>query len=273
MKIEFKNIGLSSKQERDVEKLLSPFQNVGLELEDIWEMIDQVWDEYGCDNKKPDWDKISEFYKHPVWTLNGLFVEQHPLSMQHRQAISDWVILNQKKIGLQKILDYGGGFGTLAKLIAQKNSNIQIDIFEPYPSELAQEATAEFPNIRFVNSLKGIYDCLISTDVLEHVPDTLKTFSEMISSVGLNGYLIIANNFHPVIKCHLPSSFHFRYSFQIFAKVMGLSILGPCMGSHAIIYKKNAQPLNWNKIRFYEKLSRVSFPVLKLAQLGYRVIK
>jgi hypothetical protein len=55
---------------------------------------------------------------------------------------------------------------------------------------------------------------------------------------------------------------------------MGLSILGPCVNSHGIIYKKKTnQPLNWNKIRFYEFLSRASFPVLKLAHYGYTAIK
>jgi 2-polyprenyl-6-hydroxyphenyl methylase/3-demethylubiquinone-9 3-methyltransferase len=194
--------------------------------------------------------------------------------MQHRHAISDWIILNRKKLAFHKIIDYGGGFGTLAKLIAQKDSSIQIDIFEPHPSELAQKTVTGFANIHFVNSLNGIYDCLVSTDVLEHVPDTLKTFSEMINAIRLNGYLIIANNFYPVIKCHLPSTFHFRYSFKIFAKIMGLSILGPCGNSHAIRYKKKTnQLLNWKKIRFYENLSRASFPILKLAHYGYNAIK
>jgi len=273
-KCEFIDIGLSAKEEKEIAKLLPTLSPNPPQLADIWAIMDQVWDNYGCDNKKPNWDKISKFYQHPVWILNGLFIEQDEESMRHRHAISDWVILNRKKNALQKIVDYGGGFGTLAKLIAQKDSSIQIDIFEPHPSKLAQKTVTEFPNIRFVNSLNGIYDCLISTDVLEHVPDTLKTFSEMINSIRLSGYLIIANNFNPVIKCHLPSTFHFRYSFQIFAKIMGLSILGPCVNSHAIKYKKKTnQPLNWNKIRFYENLSRISFPILKLAHYGYNSIK
>lgn len=80
--------------------------------------MDLVWEDLGCDNKHLNWEKISKFYSHPVWLLNGLFIEQHTVSMKHRHAISDWIIAKNFK----KILDYGGGFGTLARLIAQKNS-------------------------------------------------------------------------------------------------------------------------------------------------------
>jgi len=67
---------------------------------------------------------------------------------------------------------------------------------------------------------------LIAIDVLEHVPDPLINFAEMIKSVKLSGYLVIANNFRPVIKCHLPQVFHFRYTFNQFAIMMGLEVIG-----------------------------------------------
>ncbi|MFV9931191.1 MAG: hypothetical protein AB8V03_05580 [Francisella endosymbiont of Hyalomma asiaticum] len=63
------------------------------------------------DNKHFDWDKISKF----VWLLNGLFIEQHEESM--RYSISNWIVQSKFK----NILDYRLGFGTLARLIAQKN--------------------------------------------------------------------------------------------------------------------------------------------------------
>jgi len=34
--------------------------------------MDLIWDDYECDNKKLDWEKIGKFYSHPVWLLNGL---------------------------------------------------------------------------------------------------------------------------------------------------------------------------------------------------------
>jgi 2-polyprenyl-6-hydroxyphenyl methylase/3-demethylubiquinone-9 3-methyltransferase len=114
----------------------------------------------------------------------------------------------------------------------------------------------------------------MSTDVLEHVPDPLNDFYSMIKSVKINGYLIIANAFFPMIKCHLPQDFHFRYSFNIFAKMMGLEVVGILEGSHATIFKKvkNIKP-NWLLIRFYEKLSKFLFPLIEIAKPILRPIK
>ena len=44
-------------------------------LEQIWRLIDEVWTELGCDQYKMDDEKIILFYQHPVWILNGFFIE------------------------------------------------------------------------------------------------------------------------------------------------------------------------------------------------------
>jgi 2-polyprenyl-6-hydroxyphenyl methylase/3-demethylubiquinone-9 3-methyltransferase len=179
---------------------------------------------------------------------------------------------------IKKLIDYGGGFGTLARMIAQKNPGLQIDIFEPNPTEYALAKCRKFRNIRFISSMneafRDKYDCLVSTDVLEHLPDPLRNLGEMISFVDINRYLLIANNFHPVIKCHLPSTFHFRYTFNLFTRMMGLKRQGPCRGSHAIIYKKiaNRSP-NWIKFKNLEKLSKKTFPVLSKMGSLYSALK
>lgn len=253
-----------------IESMLSQSPNNPPQLEDMWQMMDSVWDEIGCDNKNLDWDKINEFYAHPVWLLNGLFIEQHELSMQHRNAISDWIVKNKFKT----VLDYGGGFGTLARLIANKDSNISVDIYEPYPSEYAILRAEDYSNIHFINSIDEKYDCLVSTDVLEHVPAPLKLFSEMIENVKMGGYLIIANNFCPVIKCHLPSTFHLRYTFRLFTHTMGLRMIGPCKGSHATIYQKKKDiTVDWQKINRYERISRMIYPFLNIPYIIYTKFK
>lgn len=114
----------------------------------------------------------------------------------------------------------------------------------------------------------------MSTVVLEHVPDPLNDFSKMIKNVKLNGYLVIANAFYPMIKCHLPQDFHFRYSFNMFAKIMGLEVVGILEGSHATIFKKveEVEP-NWKKIRLYEKFSKVAFPIIGVLKPILRPIK
>jgi 2-polyprenyl-6-hydroxyphenyl methylase/3-demethylubiquinone-9 3-methyltransferase len=148
--------------------------------------------------------------------------------------------------------------------VASKNQNCNVEIFEPHSNDYTINSINELKNVKIVNQL-GKYDCLISTDVLEHVPDPLLTFREMIDSVVSEGYLIIANNFNPVIKCHLPRTFHLRYTFNCFAKLMGLQDVGMLKGSHATIYvKKNVKPPKMCKIKIYEIISKTVYPVLRI---------
>ncbi|TYB33443.1 MAG: class I SAM-dependent methyltransferase [Flexistipes sinusarabici] len=271
MNINLTDKNLTQKEKNEIEKLLKrENQNIRDDLEQMWYLMDLIWDDYGCDNKNLDWEKVGKFYSHPVWLLNGLFIEQHDVSMGHRHAISDWIIKNDFK----NVVDYGGGFGTLARLIAQKNNHINMDIYEPYPSDFGLKRASEFENIRIIDKLGDDYDCLVATDVLEHVPDLLVNFAEMIKSVKLSGYLVIANNFQPVIKCHLPQVFHFRYTFNQLAKMMGLEVIGALKDSHATIFKKvEEKELNWKKIRFYERLSKITFPVIETLKPILRPIK
>ncbi|MBD1861221.1 methyltransferase domain-containing protein [Trichocoleus sp. FACHB-46] len=270
MFMDIEQIELSLKERKAVCKLLERLENQPPELENLWELMDSVWDELGCDNRRLDSRKVSDFYRHPIWLLNGLFIETHDLSIQHRLAIADWVTQNSE---IYTVLDYGGGFGTLARFIAQKNKDIVIDVYEPYPSESALIKAANYTQISFVNTLNKRYGCLVSTDVLEHVPDPLELLAQMAKSIELNGFLIIANCFYPVIKCHLPCTFHLRYSFNLLAKMMGLEFITVCQNSHASIYRKvDEAPFNWFAIRSTELLSKTLFPILENSW-GYRFIK
>ena len=44
-------------------------------LENLWKIMDEIWDEFNCDPENLD-DKVDSFYRHPVWLLNGLFADQ-----------------------------------------------------------------------------------------------------------------------------------------------------------------------------------------------------
>jgi 2-polyprenyl-3-methyl-5-hydroxy-6-metoxy-1,4-benzoquinol methylase len=258
MKFDISNENLAKYEKEEIEKLLlRQSKTLSNDLEQIWYLMDLVWDDYGCDNNNLDWDKIGKFYAHPVWLLNGLFIEQHEDSMQHRHAISDWVVSKN----FNNVVDYGGGFGTLARLVAQKDESISINIYEPYPSDFGLNRAAEFDNISIVTELDGVYDCLISTEVLEHVPDPLSEFYTMIKSVKVDGYLIVSYDFNPVINCHLPFLFHFRYNFFLFGKLMGLKYLGTVSGySSAKIFRKHKEvDPNWKLVRYFENLSKILF--------------
>ncbi|GIT99337.1 bifunctional 2-polyprenyl-6-hydroxyphenol methylase/3-demethylubiquinol 3-O-methyltransferase UbiG [Sulfurovum sp. TSL1] len=271
MEITLADKNLTEVEKNEIEKLLKRENiNISNDLEQMWYLMDLIWDDYNCDNKNLNWDNIGKFYSHPVWLLNGLFIEQDEVSMGHRHEISDWIVKNQ----FEKVVDYGGGFGTLARLVAGKDTKVQMNIYEPHPSEFGIKRAKEFENINIIGKLESNYDCLMSTDVLEHVPDPLSDFANMIKSVKLNGYLVIANAFYPMIKCHLPQDFHFRYSFNQFAKMMGLEVIGILEGSHATIFRKveEVEP-NWKKIRFYEKLSKITFPIIEITKSILRPIK
>ena len=270
MEIDLTNEYLTSFEKEEIEILLSR-QDMTLpnDLEQMWYLLDLVWEDIGCDNNELDWAKIGKFYAHPVWLLNGLFAEQDNDSMTHRNAVSDWVVDHR----FNKIADYGGGFGTLARLVAEKSNTIKIDIFEPYPSELGIKRVAEFDNIYIVGDLQYGYDCLMSTDVLEHVPNPVQDLFTMIKSVKLNGYLVIGAPFYPMIKCHLPQNFHFRHTFNIFTRLMGLEVVGNLKGSPQTIYKKISEDdPNWKIINIIEKISSFMFPLLDWVETTLRSV-
>jgi 2-polyprenyl-6-hydroxyphenyl methylase/3-demethylubiquinone-9 3-methyltransferase len=260
------------KIDQEISRLLSQYtENNAPSLEQLWKIMDTVWDEIGCDNQNFDIDKINKFYQHPVWTLNGLFIEQDELSLLNRQSICDWI--KQQDESVKTIIDCGAGMATLAKLLATELPNLSIHLYEPYPSQIVVARLRAYPNIKFVNQLEGnLYDCLISTDVLEHVPDPLAFFSEMINQVKPNGYMIIANCFYPVIKCHLPCTFHLRYTFNLFTQLLGLKKLETFNG-HINIYQKNKTIIpNWTLIRFLEKISNILYRFLEVVRIIYHQI-
>jgi 2-polyprenyl-3-methyl-5-hydroxy-6-metoxy-1,4-benzoquinol methylase len=248
----------------ELRRLLALSQTMPPTLTDLWHMMDTVWTETGCDAEQLQGDrmrqKMDQFYAHPIWLLNGLFVEQDAESRGQRQAIAQWL---QQHSDIQTLLDYGGGFGTLARCIADACPHVHVHIFEPHPHRMARQKIAAYPMVRFIEIPDETYDCLVSTDVLEHVPDPLRTFAEMIDHVRLGGYLVIANCFHPVIACHLPCTFHLRYTFDQFAQLMGLEKVEPCAGSSATVYRKaRQQPWNWTVLRRWESASKLLYGVV-----------
>jgi len=227
-------------------------------LEQLWGLMDQAWERGGCDNRNPDPDRLARFYSDPVWLLNGMFIEQHDVSMGHRQAITASVV----ELAPDRVLDFGGGFGTLARLLAIGLPKAEVAICELYPPRHGIESCKLFTNIRFIPELTSqSVDVLVSTDVLEHVPDPLALLAAMVDAVRSGGHLFIANCFYPVIACHLPCTFHLRYSFDAFCKALGLEVLGPCEGSHATVYRRAEvlQP-DWPQLRAMERRSQRLFP-------------
>lgn len=72
-----------------LEKYLKDFdEKKSAEVDDIWNIMNKVWDDMGLDNKNYNLEQLSKYYSHPVWFLNGLFIETDEISMNHRKSIA-----------------------------------------------------------------------------------------------------------------------------------------------------------------------------------------
>jgi hypothetical protein len=228
-----------------------------IDLNGLWLLMNSDWDSCGCSQQNYNDEQYANFYRYPVWLLNGIFIESDQESTSHRNAI----VASIRELSPRRVVGFGGGYGTLARLLAAVIPNAEVHICEPHPPRHGVESCKPYPGIRFVPSLvRDTYDVLVSTDVLEHVHDPLALFAEMIASVNAGGHLIIANCFYPVIKCHLPSTLHLRTSFDRFSQELGLDVVGPCPGSHATIYRRvRVIEPDWQRIRALESQSKRSF--------------
>jgi hypothetical protein len=208
--------------EAELSYLLSVFERYQgyPSLEQLWQLMDEQWYAYGCDPLQMD-ERVTAFYNHPVWLLNGLFIEQDAQSLAYRQAFTDWCT----KHSPARIADFGGGFGGLARFIGEALPQASVEVVEPHPHPAAIALAADTPKVRFVPELTGQYDLLIATDVFEHVPDPIALAASTAGSLHIGGHYLIANCFAPVIACHLPQLFHLSIGWDQTMQAMGLQPL------------------------------------------------
>ncbi len=221
-------------------------------LEDIWALMDEPWRELNCNPDVMD-ERIGAFYAHPVWLLNGLFIEQHAQSLDHRRRFTDWVTAQSPR----RVADYGGGFGGLARMIGAACPKATVEVIEPHPHPVAIERARRSANVRYQPALDGEYDILIATDVFEHVPDPLGLAAETAAALKPGGRYLIANCFQPVILCHLPQTFHFRNSWDSALAALGL------MAEETVCYGRvfrRQGSLSLERARGIEQRSRRWFP-------------
>ncbi len=226
-----------------------------LALEEVWALMDAAWDECGCDPDVMD-ERISRFYAHPVWLLNGLFIEQHDRSLANRHAYTDYIA------GLDpgRVADIGGGFGTLARMIGERCPAAEVSVAEPNPHPAAVALADKTPNVRYVAELEGMYDVLVATDVFEHVPDPLALVEKTAAHLRPGGVYLMNNNFFPVIKCHLPCTLHFRWSWDAAMEAMNLHPGDPAAYGRA--YTRSG-PVSATSARRLERRSRRWFGLVE----------
>ncbi|NWF78821.1 MAG: class I SAM-dependent methyltransferase [Chloroflexi bacterium] len=259
--------GLSPAELTVIQALLARLAQHSLTLAGLWRLMDDVWAELGLDERRPDPALLQAFYRHPIWALNGMFTEQDPQSRGHRAALVAWL----QRLAPARVLDYGGGYGALARTAAAALPTSTVELYDPFPSAAARARAAAHPNLRIVRTPGRGYDVVLCLDVLEHVPDPLEPLAEMAGALRPGGYLAIANNFYPLIRCHLPGTFHLRYSFPLFAGLLGLRRAGRVPAALADIYRKTSdRPPPWPALRALELASRAAYPPLLLAHQVYR---
>lgn len=222
-----------------ISSYLSGFGEISsIRREVLLDEIDRVWHDLELDNSRrlsAQQEKVTAFYSHEVWILNGLFSELDPVSREHRVAIAEFIA----NLPVLKVADYGGGSGTLARFIAERKLGIDVDIIEPFPAQIFKMKAENFRNVTFLSELNQQYDLLVAQDVLEHVDDPIDLALTLIASVKINGYLVFANRFYPDISCHLPSTFYLRHQFKRVMKFAGLEFLTAIPGAkHALVFKK-----------------------------------
>ncbi len=223
------------------------------DVNDIWQAMDEEWDRCGAGFDPENQDAVSRFYASPVWTLNGLFTEVDPTSVGHRQAIAAYISELKPEI----VVDYGGGFGSLARQIAERLPETSVILVEPYPGDFARLLAQDHPNMEIRSDLPKRCDVIVAQDVLEDVLDPIGDFAMLREAVAPGGTVITANCFKPVIKCHYPGAFHLNFTFRHVVPPLGCRYGGKIAGAeHAEIYHRTAAERDLKGARFRERLSQ-----------------
>lgn len=237
----------------------------------VWEEMNSVWDGYQLNNRLPlSGQAIAEFYSHPVWLMNGFYSSLDTDSLSHRDAIAKYIIDHNASV----IADYGGGFGELALKIARQSKQASIDIIEPFPSNYAIHRLSGHRQVTIQQRLReNHYDVIVAQDVLEHIEDPIALAFQLSEALKTEGLVIFANCFYPVIKCHLPSTFHLRHTFSLIMRAYGLSYMGSVTGAeHALVFRKSSA-LNQPAARRLEKISRLLHPLINIARSSLSKLK
>jgi len=229
-------------------------------VEWVWGEMDRIWEAYDLDNRKTiSGQAVGDFYSHPVWLMNGIFTMLDEVSAGHRNSIAEYF----EQLDIKSVADYGGGFGELAIKIVKKMPETKVTIIEPYPSQVVLQRIQDNNRISLVSDLTSTgYDVVVAQDVLEHVEDPVLLAYKMAEAVKVGGKLVFANCFHPVIKCHLPITFHLRFTFPRLMRSMGLSYSGTIKGAEHIQVFERSHSICLKSARRTEKYSKVMGPVI-----------
>jgi hypothetical protein len=105
-------------------------------------------------------------------------------------------VIKPQPAGLLRILDFGGGDASLAIALAQK---FQSSAGSPIPIAIdvvdyEKPREASLPNVvvngnRDLNEVRGQYDVILASAILEHIPDAQSTIRQLVGMAGRGAFM------------------------------------------------------------------------------------
>lgn len=241
----------------------------GLTMQELWKILDRVWDELSGDFSLTTLSEfLLNYYQHPVWLINAAFSESDPSTIADRLAAVRLV----SHVHPQKILDFGGGIGTVSRLCAinfpetKKIDLVDITEFR----HIVQEYLSNFSQIRVLTKPEPLYDAIISTEVLEHLIDPVQSIYDINLLLRIGGAFVGSWSLAPGIKCHLPQNFHLRRLMPWIIRSLGFGFYGfERRGStvYGFVKHSSVTPTMLKQARLLAHLSRLPLPWNRLLLL------
>ncbi|MCB0170539.1 MAG: class I SAM-dependent methyltransferase [Anaerolineae bacterium] len=257
-------LSIDNRWEEAKKYLSSTERRHGITLQQLWRLTDQAWDELnGANTNNRGVERfLSEFYQHPVWLINAAFCESDPSTINDRLAAIRLI----RHVAPSKVLDFGGGFGTVSRLCAETIPDVNtidlVDISET--RHVVQQYLSEYPKIRVLEKPAPLYDAVVSTEVLEHVIDPIETVIEINNLLRKGGAFSASWSFVPVVKCHLPHNYHLQTIMLWIIRSLGFGFYGfERRGSTVYGFVKHSDitPRMVKKARLLEKIAKFPLPI------------
>ncbi len=249
---------------QQAEKFLPHSEQVGsITHQQLCQILDRAWDESSDKNKNQSdlSNFLHEYYQHPVWLINAAFCESDPQTINDRLAAVRLISHVQPR----KILDFGGGIGTVSRLCATVLPEAEvIDLVDITEFRHTIKCyLSDFSNIRILEKPDPLYDAIVSTEVLEHLLDPIQAVVEINRLLKLGGAFAGSWSFGPLIKCHLPHNFHLRRLMPWIIRSLGFGFYGfERRGSTVYGFVKHSEvtPAMLKQARFIELIARLPIP-------------